>query len=289
MVSDKSSCRGAEDLDTIHTIPKNRRQSPITLRHLSLWLLRCLCRWGQTDRIWCDWNKEKQHKRVKTEINVKDRSAGRRLLEITVVSGQSCEVTSYGKLQYADWNTLHSESTGTHLAVPMTCKHWASECDRQEQQGDAAVTAVSQFRQEHVCEGCSPVTNSEACLHPRSFIHQQHVANSRKNGGYLPRHRDFSHLSLEPGSAVTVPVSNCVLHTAQYLWVEVFVVLPFIWVQLIQQQNAKPWDSSLWHGVGATGGKQSCGLLHSMAPKDEHKHWKGLSGTRAKDTQEVVV
>lgn len=141
----------------------------------------------------------------------------------------------------------------------MTCKHWDSECDGQEQQGDAAVTAVSHFRQKHVCKGCSPVTNSEACLHPRSFIHhQQHVANSHKNGGYLPRHRNFSHLSLELGTAVTVPDSSCVLHTAQYLWVEVFVVLPFIWVQLIQQQqHAKPWNSSHWHGVGVTGGKQS--------------------------------
>lgn len=73
------------------------------------------------------------------------------------------------------------------------------------------------FRQKHVCKGCSPVTNSEACLYPHSFIqHQHHVANNRKNASYLPRHRDFSCLSLELGTAVTAPDSSCVLHTAQF-------------------------------------------------------------------------
>lgn len=115
-----------------------------------------------------------------------------------------------------DWSTLHSESTVTHLAIPMTRKHWASKRDRQEQQEDAAVSAVSQFRQKHVCKGCSPVTDSEACLHPHSSIRQQHVANNHKNASYLPRHREFSRLSLELGTAITVPESSCVLHTAQY-------------------------------------------------------------------------
>lgn len=85
---------------------------------------------------------------------------------------------------------LKHASTVTHPTIAMTHKHWASECDRQEQREDAAVTAVSLFRQKHVCKGCSPVTNSEACLYPHSLIHhQQHVANNHRNATYLPRHR----------------------------------------------------------------------------------------------------
>lgn len=102
---------------------------------------------------------------VERERNVKGRRAGRWLLEITVVSGQSCEVTSYGKLQYTDWSTLRPESTVTHAAIPITPKHWASECDRQEQRGEmlqsllclnsgrnmSAKGAVQSRTQKHVC------------------------------------------------------------------------------------------------------------------------------------------
>lgn len=70
---------------------------------------------------------------------------------------------------------------------------------------------------------------------------------------------------------------------------EAFVVVPFIWVQLIQQQHAKPWDSSHWCGTRLTGGKQPCCLHHNMTPKDERGHWKGLIGNHAKDTQEAVI
>lgn len=231
---------------------------------------------------------------VERQGNVKGRSTDRRLLEITVVSGQSCEVTSYGKLQYTDWSILHPASTVTHPAIPITHKHWASECDRQEQRGDAAVTAVSQFRQKHVCKGCSPVTNSEACLHPRSFIHhQQHVANNHKNASYLPRHRDFSCLSLEPGTAITVPDSSCVLHTAQYLWVSHRGGICCGPVHLGTANTSAArhdlgrltlvWYQTDWWQT------EPCCLHHNVTPKDEHRHWKGLISNHAKDTQEAVI
>lgn len=174
----------------------------------------------------------------------------------------------------------------------MTHKHWASECDRQEQREDAAVISVSLFRQKRVCKGCSPVTNSETCLYPHSFIHhQQHVANNHKNASYLPRHRDLFCLTLELGMAITVPGSSWMLHTAQFEFhiMEAFVMAAFSWAQQIHEQHTKSWCSSPWSGIRQTGGKQPCWPHHNVTPKDECKHWKALIGSNAKDPQEAVI
>lgn len=148
------------------------------------------------------------------------------------------------------------------------------------------------FRQKHVCKGCSPVTNSEACLYPHSFIqHQQHVANNHKNASYLPRQRDFSCLSLELGTAVTAPDSSCVLHTAQFEFhiMEAFVMVPFSWVRQIHEQHTKSWCGSPWRGIRLTGGKQPHCPHHNVTPKDGCRHWKALIGSNAKDLQEAVL
>lgn len=229
---------------------------------------------------------------VERERNVKGRRAGRWLLEITAVSGQSCEVTSYGKLQYTDWSTLRPESTVTHAAIPITRKHWASECDRQEQRGEmlqsllclnsgrnmSAKGAVQSRTQKHVCTRAH---------------HQRRVANNHKNASYLPRHRDFSRLSLEPGAAITVPDSSCVLHTAQYLWVSHRGDICCGSIDLGRANTAAAcqalgrltlaWDETdRWQ-------TEPCCLHHNMTPKEEHGYWKGLIGNHAKDTQEAVV
>lgn len=79
---------------------------------------------------------------VERERNVKDRNVHRVLLRIIIVSGQNHGVTCSSK-QRAAWSILSPVSIVTNPAIPMTRKHRVSECDRQEQQSDAAVTAVS--------------------------------------------------------------------------------------------------------------------------------------------------
>lgn len=169
-------------------LPRIEGKSTITLRRWGLRLLRFLCRWEQTDWIWWAWNREATQG-IERQRNVKSRSTHGRLLNMTVAFRQRWEWYCV-VLWHTTIHGLKHTSTVTHPAIPMTHKHWGSECDRQEQREDAAVTSVSLFRQQRVCNGCSPVTNSEACLYPHSFIHHpQHVANNHKNASCLPRHR----------------------------------------------------------------------------------------------------
>ena len=66
------------------------------------------------------------------------------------------------------------------------------------------------------------------------------------------------HLSQAQQQQYQIP-AVCYIQLSIYEFhiVEAYVVVPFIWVWLIHQQHAKPWDGSRWRGIRLTGGKQS--------------------------------
>lgn len=244
-------------MDTIHTIPKNRRQKRNHSQTLGSAASEVSVQMGANRlNLAC----------LEQRSSTRDRKAKKcqeQEYPWKAIRHGCCLWTKLWGDQL--WNTtthrLKHASTVTHPTIPMTHKHWASECDRQEQREDAAVTSVSLFRQQRVCNGCSPVTNSEACLYLHSFIHHpQHVANNHKNASYLPRHRDFSCLTHELGTVIAVPGSSWVLHTAQFEFhiVEVFVMVTFSWAWQIHEQHTKSWCGSPWSGIRQTGGKQPC-------------------------------
>lgn len=107
---------------------------------------------------------------VERERNVKDRSTGR-LLEITVVSGQRWDVTTYGKLQYTEWSTLRPASVVTHLALPMTRKQGAvNVIDRNNGEMLQSLLCLSSGRNTSAKGAVQSLTQKHVCTRAHLFI-----------------------------------------------------------------------------------------------------------------------